>query len=806
MTHTVYPHEVASLLDRFPAAKCLSLDCFDTLLWRDCHAPVDLFAAMPGVARAQRVAAESVARKARALAGKGSEVSIAEIHARLRPTASPVEHAEGVAEELLAEARHCHGFAPVVALMQAAKARGMEVVIVSDTYLDAGQLGDLIAAAAGPEVAGLIDQVFCSSRFGVPKGAGLYAHVLKKLRHKPAEIVHLGDNLHADVEGVAPLGVNAVHLVQFADEVRQRLRLEASADALLHPQSGGLARSLQPHRAALALAEPQCESPAERLGAAVLGPVFHAFHQWLAQEAGALQATHGGTVHWLFLMRDGYLPLRVHAELGGMDGHEVEISRFTATAAHFTCDAAITAFVEEEIGLRPTTLARQMLMDEGRIASLLEPLSLEDGTQALLKESRTGPFRKALLRTSRQFADRLEAHVRAACNPQAGDVLMLVDLGYNGTVQNRVDALLASRLKVHVAGRYLVLREKELTGLDKRGLIDARHYAPEALEGFCANVALLEQLCTKAQGSVIDYTRQGAPIRGENDIKQRQSWSREEVQQGCLAFQRAAAAAVVRPVCDHAEAMWRAAAASVLARAMFLPMPGELAVVEAFEHDVNLGTQQTVPLFDRGVATRGLKQRGLFYMNGAERMLLPAEIDREGLATRLSLMVHRLFDPPFAYSDFGSGGLDLAVTLVDPASGQVATRTVAAAPTHDGFVTAAIPVGEGRFAVLAHMGALAEWFEVDSAVHVPVADFISGKHQALRRESVAQAAPEGIERMAERLWHSPGADGQLLFLPPAASPGTSKPTPMLLALTFRPLVLRQVRAAAISPQAERAVA
>lgn len=803
MTHTVLPHEVATLLDRFPAARCLSLDCFDTLLWRDCHAPVDLFAAMPGVARAQRVGAESSARKAAMLAGKGSEVSIAEIHARLRPNGSAAQRAQGVAAELLAEARHCHGFAPVVALMQAAKQRGMEVVIVSDTYLDAGQLHDLIAAAAGPDVAGLIDMVFCSSKFGVPKGAGLYAHVLRKLRHQPHEIVHLGDNFHADVAGVAPLGVNAVHLVQFADEVRQRLRLEASSDALLHPLPGETARALQPHRAALALAEPLCADDAERLGATVLGPVFHAFHHWLEQEAAALHAEHGGRVHWLFLMRDGYLPLRVHNHLGGKDGHELEISRFTATAAHFTSDAATSAFVEEELGLRPTTLARQMLMPEERIASLLEPLSLEEGTQALLKDSRTGPFRKALLRTSRAFADRMEAHVRATCNPRPGDVLMLVDLGYNGTVQNRIDALLASRLKVHVAGRYLVLREKELTGLDKRGLIDARHYTPEALEGFCANVALLEQLCTKAQGSVIDYTGQGEPLRGPNDIKQRQSEVREAVQQGCLAFQRAAVAAVVRPVCDHAEPMWREAAASVLARAMFLPLPGELAVVEAFEHDVNLGTQQTVPLFDRQVAANGLRQRGLFYMNGAERMLLPAEIDREGLATRLSLMVHRLFDPPFAYSDFGGGGLDLAVTLVDPASGQVVNRTVAASVTHDGFVTAAIPVGEGRFAVVAHLGALAEWFEVASAVHVPVADFISGKHEALRRESVAHAEAEGIDRMANRLWHSSRADGQLLFPPPVACEGT----PMLLALTFRPLVLRDKRsAAAQSRDAERAVA
>ena len=803
MTLSVLPHEVTSLLDRFPAARCLSLDCFDTLIWRDVHAPVDLFAALPGTSRAQRAGAEGAARKAKALAGKGSEVSIGEIHARLLPGARAAVHEQSIADELLAEARHCHAFRPVVDLMRAADARGMEVIIVSDTYLDASQLKGLIAAAAGEEVARLVGRVFASSQFGLSKAGGLYEKVLARLPYRPEEIVHLGDNFTADVEGVAPFGVNCIHLDQFAESTRQQLRLEAATDALLHPFVPGEAQALQPHRAALALAGPQCSDPAEALGANVLGPVMFAYEQWLAQEAADLAARHGGRVHWLFVMRDGWLSQRVHQELGGTDGHALEISRLTATAAHFTSEQVIAAFVEEELGLRPETLARQMLMPEERIATLISPLSMEEGSRALYRESRSGSFRKALLRQSRAFADRLEAHVRKVCDPARGDVLMLVDLGYNGTVQNRIDGLLASRLGVHVAGRYLLLREKDKPGLDKRGLIDARHYAPEVLEGLCANVALLEQLCTREQGSVVDYEADGTPIRGTNDIKHQQSQVRERVQQGCLAFQRHAARAVIRQDDAASADRWRKAAASVMARAMFLPLPHELAVVEAFEHDVNMGTTQTVPLFDRSIARAGLRQRGLFYMNGADRMLLPAEIDGEGLATRLSLMVNRLFAPPFAYADFGGAGLDLPVTFIDAASGKVVRRTVCALPTHDGYYTAAIPVGEGRFHVAAELGAICEWFELDRAVFVPVADFVSGKHEALRHELPAEPLAEGgLVLQAPGLWQSEGEGGQLLVPPPAAARGT----PLLLALTFRPLALRQKAATHIIPDkvAERA--
>ncbi len=56
------------------------------------------------------------------------------------PNASAAERAAAVRDELDAEARHCFAFAPTVALMRAAKAKGIETIIVSDTYLDEKQL------------------------------------------------------------------------------------------------------------------------------------------------------------------------------------------------------------------------------------------------------------------------------------------------------------------------------------------------------------------------------------------------------------------------------------------------------------------------------------------------------------------------------------------------------------------------------------------------------------------------------------------------------------------------------------------
>src|SRR3546814_14532998 len=81
----------------------------------------------------------------------------------MRPSASEEQIAEAVEQELIAEGHHCYGFQPTVELMRAARANGLGIIIVSDTYLSEPQLRRLIGETAGEEALGLIDRIFCSS-------------------------------------------------------------------------------------------------------------------------------------------------------------------------------------------------------------------------------------------------------------------------------------------------------------------------------------------------------------------------------------------------------------------------------------------------------------------------------------------------------------------------------------------------------------------------------------------------------------------------------------------------------------------
>lgn len=791
MTDFIFPHALPTALDGRDTVALLSLDCFDTLLWRDCHAPRDLFDALPEITALQRQWAETRARTAALVQHRRNEVTIAEIYRQLFPNAGRAVIEAAVRHEIDAEARHCFAFQPTVALMREAKRRGIGVIIVSDTYLDAEQLRTLIARAAGDDVAALIDRIFCSSRYGRSKAEGLYEDVLKALKRAPGTILHIGDNKAADVGGVAPFGVQTLHLQQFAAGTEQRLRMESAVGAMLHPRLPGVIGGQQPHRAALAAAEPLITDDAEALGFSVLGPVLHGFERWLQQEAATLQAERGGTVHWLFMLRDGLLPMRVHQTSGhAAVGHPVEISRFTATAASLTSDAAVDRYIQFELGTDLEAVTRQLMLPAPEAKQLLRGLPKENGRlAAFLREIRKPLRMKQIQKSAKAFGDRLEAHVRAMVDPQPGDTLMLVDLGYNGSVQNQIDTLLAKRFDVHVAGRYLLLREQFRSGFDKKGLIDESGYDAHTLEAMALNVAVLEQICTAAQGSTVDYQADGTPIRKGNSIKGRQSETRERIQSGVVRFEREQAAMRLRGAPIDELSLWRNAATATLARLMYLPLPHELAVLNAFEHDINLGVDDTVALFDPEIARRGLRRRGLFYMKGSERMYLPAELHGEGMPIRLSLLTQKRFGLPFKYADFVDSTISLPLIVADGTT--ASTGTVTATPTHDGYYLAPIPIGDCRFSVGVQFGQLFDWVQVESAVFMPVERFLSETQRPGEEEQDAAPSLEGMVQAAPHLFHCEN-EFAFMMVPP---PPRADDRPMMLAITFRPIARRETQAA-----------
>lgn len=777
---SIRARDLPGLLDQAPAGiKCLSLDCFDTLIWRNTNKPTDVFAdlALPG-GPDMRIWAEKDARRSTPFRRGSDEVTIDEIYAAMMPHADQATRDAAIAAELAAEARHCYGFAPTLALMRAAKARGLQIVIVSDTYLHEPQLRALIAAAAGDETAALIDRVFVSSAYGRAKAGGLFLQVLPELGVPPNLILHVGDNQAADQHVPARLGINTVHLVQFDEPSVQRLRLEAVAAALLDPAVRATRPAYQPHRPAIALRD-QTDA-AYALGHDVIGPLMHGFAGWVRDEAEAIAAATGKTPKLLFLLRDGYLPARAFAARFPDWADriaEVEISRFTARAASLTDEAAVRAYLFAHLASRDwKMLARQLLFMRNEVEQLARASTPERFAEEVLRPSNV----QKITHRAGQFADRLGAHLRRH-GVNHGDAVMLVDLGYNGSVQNSVETTLNDRFGLSVHGRYLLLREMTLTGLDKKGWLDNRHYDTRALHGLSESIAIVEQLSTLSQGSAVNYKDDGTPVRGDVDVKNAQSKARDRAQAGAVDYVRGCEAGFVRPpVSDTAETR-RQAAAAALTRLLFLPVDSEVALFEAFDHDANMGTHASFKLIDPGAAARGLKRRGLFYTKNAMRMYLPGELQRHGLPINLALLASRRFGLDLRKADFDVGAIKLPAIIADDR--EQALIEVDAVPTHDGYYAVMVPVGEARLTVALPLG---QHYELVQIEHIGFTD-VEQLMEKDERVIAAQPIHDCLEEIAPGIVRATDVNGLLLVPPPAVAP---KGAPLVLTIVFRPLIAR----------------
>ncbi len=432
--------------------------------------------------------------------------------------------------------------------------------------------------------------------------------MLKALGCAPEQILHVGDNLNADLTAPTALGIIAVHFVQFDEEAGHRLRLEAAIGAVLDPRIRAALPAWQPHRAAVSLRAD--DDPAAALGHDVLGLLFASYADWLQEEVATLAAKTGRKTHLLFLLRrwlsaraGPWRSVRWRCRADGrdqQDGRDAgELSRRGRDPqAPVTRARGVRRALDREVAL---------LFNADEIAKIA-PGGLS-GTAGAFVRSVTHPANVARIVTrSARFAERLIAHLERAGAAQ-GDAVVFADLGYNGSAQNLVEPVLRERMGLHIAGRYLVLREDAPSGLDKAGYFDTRTADFRVLDAICGPISLLEQLCTKAQGSVVDYKANGEPVRATESIKTRQSATRDAVQAACVAYAEAARDGGPISRADGPEAR-RIAATGLLGRLLFLPSHAELGVLEAFEHDFNCGSNQQVKLIDPAASQADLRRRG----------------------------------------------------------------------------------------------------------------------------------------------------------------------------------------------------
>ena len=607
-------------------AQALTLDVFDTLLWRMVPEPTHAFLVLgrrladagllpagvsPGEFARLRVLAEHKARDHSHTVRGTYEARLDEIWQILLPALPGAGSVGDLLDvELAVERDLCRADLAVVELAEMAMTKlGLPVYLISDTYLSATQLERVLAR---PELAGIpFTQIFTSSDAGVCKSDGLFQHMLAASGLQPSRVVHLGDNPVADVASAREQGLVAIHYPKYSGSLKETVELEGllgepGDDTPIDLVDGDYgmtalrARTL--HRADAAAVPPGLRRYWEA-GATVFGPVFTGFADWVVE-----RARDHGVDHVYCLMREGEFLARLIAEPGEIGG----VTASTLWASRQVCALAnvfegspeeLRGFLVRRHAPSVGQLLRQLgvaLDDVAGISSLADrrldvPGLLEDTLEALCSDER---IRSEIVLTATRLRERYVRYLDSQL-PEQGRIV-LVDLGWGGTIQSLLTKLLASTGRdLEIVGLYLATNAgvavHRLAGLRIEGYAASGGEPARSANQLMRSPEVLEQLCMPDIGSLVSFDEAGKPVLSIDRTSRTQVAQRVAVQDGILAFQREwlryRRSETTMPSLSAPGA--RSAALRILTRFVSRPTGAEASAFGAWAHDDNFGSDST---------------------------------------------------------------------------------------------------------------------------------------------------------------------------------------------------------------------
>jgi len=621
--------------------RALSLDVFDTLVWRRVPEPSDVFLLLgrslaeqgklaahitaQGFADLRHAAERAAREKVQAVTGY-REIKLADIYALIpdHVFAPGFDSPARIQAELLCEGSLLILDRDVAQLMKTAKAAGAKVVLASDTYFTETELRGLLTAA-GLKDQSLIDKAFVSCEIGKPKYRDMFDVILKDLGVTPAQLIHVGDTLDADINPCRARGIAVgaydkwgfsprVQLIEFPQGTQGREQRAALLGAQGDFGLSGL-RSRLAHRAPATLSKDL--KPYWIYGAAVLAPVFAGFARWVVQQAAGNKRIFG-------LMREGRFLKRVVEATAKQLGvtltvEELWLSRRAVVRASLTADDL--SLLQEAILLAPGTTTDEILSSLGLSrADLKEFLPAYDKGQvdavgALgAAIAATPSLRDKVLAGAADLRANLLRGVARQLN--GVDEAIVLDLGYAATIQSVLARILArEKAGPKLKGLYLALNEKAM--MHMRGGADLRAYLSG--EGFLGATAVLlsrtpdvlEHACMCREGSLAAFDAAGEPVLLANQRDEAQLAQMEAMQDGIVAGVAAVNALLgdlARTPGDSAEL--KAQVAQIISAALLYPTPQEAATIGAWKHEANFDLNDKRRLTDLGFDTRDLEYRG----------------------------------------------------------------------------------------------------------------------------------------------------------------------------------------------------
>lgn len=658
MPSPVTDRRLKPVLDTVAAGqiKVLSVDVFDTLIWRRVPEAKDVFWLLglalkagghlaPHVSPAQfaeiRPAAEKKARAIRERISGSREVTLEDVYALLpdalfvngfdipRRRQKEVELERGL---MVADLE-------VAALLEHAKAKSVETWLVSDTYFSEDDMRGFLDAAFGgkPPPFG---KLIVSNKEGRPKWRDLFDTLLARFNLIPGDVLHVGDNIDADVAPCSRLGMKYALYDKWIFSPRVQIQ-EFPAEgvarrALMGPLGDyGLTglRSRLYHRAPADM--PDEALPFWRYGACVLGPVFAAFGHWLMRECRLNKYA-----KVFGMMREGRFLNRLVTETAKLCGDEIATEelwlsrRAVIRASLFPDDLRhLTSFISYCPGKTTDEILGQCGLARADLAGMLPPgstfdlLDSDDLTKLCIYIGKNDAVKAKVLAVSAASRKNLILALSRQIDLNGDAPLVLMDLGYAATIQVVLAHILQrSGYRVPVIGLYLALNDAatqnllgsiDTAGADLRAYLSQDGFEPKASRILSAVPYVIEHATMCREGSLFEFDPKGDPILLENLREPAQLAQMEILQEGVMAFVRAAqrhlGPGLGEALCAD-DAIKRQMESIIVASTLY-PSREEIAALGRWRHEAKYDMNDLRRFFDLAVDGGDLEYKGLPMLN-----------------------------------------------------------------------------------------------------------------------------------------------------------------------------------------------
>jgi len=570
----------------------LSIDIFDTLLWRKLPLPIDLFLILGRQLKAQgllvdavfaegfaalRIEAEKLARQKKRMYSQGniSEVLLIDIYEELNgvfPKITLEEMAAGkrgmvheidvddfISLEVDLENQMLELDANVAALIQFASKHNVKVILVSDTYFSLKQIEKFLKTCHVDFSS--IRKIYLSCEEGIGKRTGLFKKVLEEEQMDPKLALHIGDNYLSDCKPAEKENMHTIFYQKYEKEFTQILEAEWPNDARqrslsLDDKLGDF--GLSALRSRLYYHE-SIEKKSEnarvlwRYGALVLAPLIVGFASWIYQRCQEMKHT-----QVLCLMREGRLYAQVLQQLSfwypdiPLEAKEFWVSR------RFLTQACILYCTKEELlavlnihPSSPYTLAtfcellgidmEQMKPFKKEAHVELKHLAFVDKVIDFIRKN--PPLCKEIIQNSAVKRKNFLQYLSSFIDLPTCKRIVLVDVGWTGTSQGMLERILhCSGFTISVHGLYLGTIEKAsysiLQGHMREGFLLKLGYPVGARKAISRGIYVLEQtaIALSGTGSLKEIDKEGNPVTAKRPVSSRQIKEAQIVVEGIEAY------------------------------------------------------------------------------------------------------------------------------------------------------------------------------------------------------------------------------------------------------------------------------